>query len=213
MKIWLTILLIATISITGCTRPAAAPAVVPQPVNPALFWTFDTDAEGSLPAGAVVYSGNWTVRSEHGSPSSPNAFCQTGSGTFPAVVLSGNTYADVTVQTSFRPVSGVTDRAAGIIFHIQDVKNYYILRANALENNVNIYKYVNGSRITLKEGSAPVVSGKWQVLRVEVNGADIRGFLDGKLVVEANDTTFTSGKIGLWTKADSIACFDNVEVK
>ncbi|EKD59098.1 MAG: hypothetical protein ACD_55C00164G0001 [uncultured bacterium] len=76
---------------------------------------------------------------------------------------------------------------------------------------MNIYKYVAGSRHTLNEGSAKVVSGKWQELRVEAKGNDIRGYLNGKLVVETRDDTFKAGKIGLWTKADSVTCFDDVK--
>jgi hypothetical protein len=117
----------------------------------------------------------------------------------------------VTVTARFKPVSGNSDRAAGIIFRIQDKDNYYILRANALEDNVNIYKYVGGWRRVVQEGSAKVPSGTWQELRVEVKGNHIRGFLNGKLVVEATDDTFKAGKIGLWTKADSVTCFDNIQ--
>jgi hypothetical protein len=129
------------------------------------------------------------------------------------MTLSDAVYTDVSVSTRFKPISGSIDRAAGIIFHVQDENNYYILRANALENNVDIRKYVNGRRSTLKTGSVNVLSGQWQELRVEVSGNQIRGFLDGQLVVETSDDTFTSGKVGLWTKADSVTCFDDVEVR
>lgn len=174
-------------------------------------WSFDKDMKGGLPAGTRVFSGNWGVRAESDAPSPQHALCQTGSARFPALTLSDKIFSDVTVSTRFKPISGNEDRAAGIIFRVQDNDNFYILRANALEDNVNIYKYVAGSRHDIKDGSAKVVSGKWQELRVEVKGNVIRGYLNGKLVVEALDDTFKAGKVGLWTKADSVTCFDDVQ--
>jgi hypothetical protein len=160
-------------------------------------WTFDADAAGSLPAGAQAFSGAWAVRAETDAPSAPGALCQTGTAEFPAIMLDSRPYADVVVVAKFKPISGSQDRAAGLIFRIKDGRNYYILRANGLE----------------KDGQAKVASGEWQELRVEVNGQSLRGFLNGQPVVEANDTTFTTaGGIGLWTKADSQTCFDNVQV-
>ncbi|UFS70964.1 DUF1080 domain-containing protein [Geomonas sp. RF6] len=126
--------------------------------------------------------------------------------------MSDRIFADLALSTRFKAISGSEDRAAGIIFRIQDKDNFYILRANALEDNVNLYKYVNGSRIGIKDGTAKVPSGKWQELRVEVKGDLIRGFLNGEMVVEAHDKTFEAGKVGLWTKADSVTCFDDVKV-
>jgi len=179
-------------------------------VGQTVQWTFDTEQVGGLPTGAKNFSGNWMVRVEVDAPSAPNALCQTGTAPYPALSLGDKIFADVIVSTSFKPISGSEDRAAGIIFRIQDKDNYYILRANALEDNINIYKYVGGSRHEIQGGSAKVASGTWQELRVEVKGNTIRGYLNGKQVVEARDDTFKVGKVGLWTKADSVTCFDNV---
>jgi len=121
--------------------------------------------------------------------------------------LSNTVYTDTTVEASFKPISGRADQAAGIIFRIQDKDDYYIVRANALEDNVNIYKYVRGRRIFIKGANAKVSSNKWQQLGVEVMGSRIRGSLNGQPVVEAIDGTFRAGKIGLWTKADSVTWF------
>jgi Domain of Unknown Function (DUF1080) len=201
--------------LTGCTQCQATVKYQPGDKNvevgQTLQWSFDSHPVGSLPAGAQAFSGKWEVRAEADSPSRPNALCQTGTAQYPALSLGDKIFADVVVSTSFKPISGSEDRAAGIIFRIQDGDNYYILRANALEDNVNIYKYVGGSRHEIKGGSAKVPSGTWQELRVEVKGNTIRGFLNGKLVVEARDDTFKAGKVGLWTKADSVTCFDNVK--
>ena len=175
-------------------------------------WNFDKDPVGGLPGGATVFSGKWAVRAEAGAPSPPNALCQTGNAEFPALSLSETIYTDAAVEASFKPISGREDQAAGIIFRIQDKDNYYILRANALEDNVNIYKYVRGRRIFIKGANAKVSSNKWHRLGVEVTGSRIRGSLNGQPMVETSDGTFRAGKIGLWTKADSVTCFDNIKV-
>ena len=175
-------------------------------------WNFDKDPVGGLPGGATVFSGKWAVRAEAGAPSPPNALCQTGNAEFPALSLSETIYTDATVEASFKAISGREDQAAGIIFRIQDKDNYYILRANALEDNVNIYKYVRGRRIFIKGANAKVSSHKWHRLGVEVTGSRIRGALNGQPMVETSDGTFRAGKIGLWTKADSVTCFDNIKV-
>ena len=175
-------------------------------------WNFDADSAGKIPSGVAIFSGNWEVRRESDAPSSPNVLCQTGTASFPALSLSDKVYTDVVVTTRFKPISGRTDQAAGIIFRVQDKDNYYILRANALEDNMNFYIYASGKRSSLKGSSAKVASNVWQELRVEVTGNHFRGFLNGQLVVEATDESYAAGKVGLWTKADSITCFDNVQV-
>ncbi len=175
-------------------------------------FTFDGEPVGQLPPGAEVFSGNWLIRAESDATSQPNALCQTGNATFPALALSDKIYANVEVSIRFKLIAGRTDQAAGIIFRIQDKDNYYILRANALEGNVNFYKYASGIRSGIKEAGAKVQSGQWQELRVEVTGNRMRGFFNGQLVNEATDDSYEAGEVGLWTKADSVTCFDNVQV-
>ena len=199
--------------IASCGGAPTVTYVSAAPSAASASWSFDQDAAGSLPQGSAVFAGQWAVRSETDAPSKPNALCQTGSATFPAIALTSAVYADVVVTVRFKPISGREDQAAGIIFRVQDKDNYYILRANALESNVNFYKYASGSRSGIKDGSAKVLAGQWQELRVEATGERLRGFLDGKLVVDAADGTYKAGRVGLWTKADSITCFDDLSVK
>lgn len=205
----------ALLSVTGGlanaaekTKPGSKVAATEQ----ALYWDFDSDPAGKLPTGAHPFNGSWAVRPEPDAPSPPNALCQTGYADYPALSLGDRVYGDMAVSVRFKPMSGQSDRAAGIIFRIQDRDNYYILRANALEDNVNFYKYERGRRSLIQEGSAKVPSGQWQELRVEVKGNVMRGFLNGQPVVEARDDTFKAGKAGLWTKADSVTCFDDVRI-
>jgi len=176
-------------------------------------WTFDKDAAGKSPTGSEVFGGAWEVRPEADAPSKPNALCQTATGEdFPAILLGNTVYTDLTATVRFKPVSGKDDQAAGIIFRVQDKDNYYILRANALEDNLILFRYGSGRRTTLKEGSAKVPSGEWQELKLEVEGNRFRGFLNDHLVVEATDDAYSAGRIGLWTKADSITLFDDLRV-
>lgn len=184
-----------------------------RPVEPTR-WDFDSDRVGSVPAGAAAFTGAWAVRAEADAPSPPNVLCQTADANFPALSLGDVAYTDFVMTARFKPISGRIDQAAGMIFRVQDERNYYILRANALEQNVNLYLYVDGRRTSLKVGSEKgAASGRWQELRVEVRGNTFKGFLDGQPVVEASDGSYSRGQIGLWTKDDSVTCFDDVEVR
>jgi hypothetical protein len=131
---------------------------------------------------------------------------------YPSIAPSADVFSNMVMSTRFKPISGRVDQAAGLLFRIQDANNYYILGANALEGNVNFYKYASGRRSLIAEGQASVASGQWQDLRVEVVGNQFRGFLDGLLVVEASDDAYAAGRPGLWTKADSVTCFDDVQI-
>ncbi len=180
--------------------------------GPERLWNFDEEQTGSPPQDSKVFSGTWEVRAEEGTPSEPNALCQTTEAEFPAIALSEASYTDLALSTQFKPISGEEDQAAGLIFRVEDEDNYYIARANALEDNVDIYKYVNGERTQLASEAAGIDTEEWRELRVEVEGENIRVLLDEKEMVEATDDEFTAGKVGLWTKADSVNCFDNVMV-
>jgi hypothetical protein len=175
-------------------------------------WAFDADPVGGLPPGVEVYDGSWSVQAEADAPSPPHVLRQSGTATFPALCLGDKLYADLDMTVRFKPVSGKTDQAAGIVFRVQDRHNYYILRANALEDNVNLYVFAGGKRSQIRGASAKVAAGQWHELRVEAVGDRLKGYLNGQLLVEATDATFAAGKVGLWTKADSVTCFDDVRV-
>lgn len=133
--------LISALFALGCAKGQPVAKYQPGDLNveagQSTDWNFDGDPAGGLPAGAEVFSGSWQVRVEDDAPSKPNVLCQTGTTEFPAVCLSEKVYGDLVASVQFKPVSGSDDQAAGIIFRVQDRFNYYVLRANALENNVN----------------------------------------------------------------------------
>jgi hypothetical protein len=187
----------------------ASSAAFAQTVN------FDADKPGTLPSGweqGVTGRGNpaWEVRADPGAPSKPNVLQQSGSGTFPWCVLRKTSIENGFVEVRFKPISGRQDQAGGIVWRWKDGDNYYIARANALENNVSLYHTTNGRRITIKYVDAPVASNVWHTLRVEFSGARIRVALNGKTYIDLEDTHFTGpGAVGLWTKADSVTAFDD----
>ncbi len=122
------------------------------------------------------------------------------------------------VEVKFKPVSGKEDQAGGVIWRCKDKDNYYIARANAAEDNVVLYKTVNGKRSSLdivgRKGGygvkGKVASGQWHTLRVEFAGDKFTVTFNGKKLFDVEDTTFTeAGKVGLWTKADSVTLFDD----
>lgn len=198
------------LSVVSCSGSPTIAYTSAAPSAKTVSWDFDGSER--TPEGAEVFAGEWVVRPEAGAPSRPSALCQVGNAQFPAIVLPSTVYGDLTATVRFKPISGREDQAAGIIFRVQDKDDYYILRANALEGNVNLYRYAGGVRGVIKEGAGVVTAGTWHELRAEATGDRLRGFLDGKMVVEASDATFKAGRVGLWTKADSVSCFDDLTV-
>jgi hypothetical protein len=175
-------------------------------------WTFDKDAAGKPPAGAEVFGGTWEVKAEPDAPSAPNVLCQSATARFPALRFGDKVYTDLVATVRFKALSGKDDQAAGIIFRVQDANNYYILRANALEDNVYFFRHASGTRSSITHGNVKVPSGQWQELKLEVEGNRFRGYLNGQLVVETTDDAYKAGGVGLWTKEDSVTCFDDFRV-
>jgi hypothetical protein len=149
----------------------------------------------------------WSLEPE--SPGPRQVLKQSGSGRFPWCVKSDTSITDGWVEVKFKALAGREDQAGGIVWRWKDGDNYYVARANALENNVSLYYTKDGSRRTIKYQDAPVPSNTWHVLRAEFKGTKIRVSLNGKLYIAADDAQIAgSGKVGVWTKADSVTVFD-----
>src|ERR1043166_6641919 len=129
----------------------------------------------------------WTVEADPSAPSPPNVLLQSGSGTFPWCVKSSVAIADGFVEVRFKPIDGRDDQAGGLVWRWKDGDNYYVARANALENNVSLYYTLNGRRNTIKYVTAPVAARQWHALSIEVTGSHIRVALDGKAYIELDD--------------------------
>ena len=190
---------------------------------------FSEDPVGQAPKGfefghtaKVGAPGKWVVQAEGSNRYLAQIDPDNTRSRFPVAVLSEVTAADVDLSTRFRPVSGRVDQAAGLVWRFQNEDNYYIVRANALENNVVLYKVEKGKRTDLPlkgEGrtygkKAQVPSGQWSTLRVVAAGPRFEVFLNGSKLYDVEDSTFRqAGKVGLWTKADSVTQFDDVTIE
>jgi hypothetical protein len=198
----------------------------------AQTYGFDGQKAGEPPKGMTCAltgkgrPGIWKTQAEPTAPSPPNVLAQTDAeGTsyrFPVCVLDGVSAADLDLSVRFKPVSGAVDQAAGLVWRYRDSDNYYIVRANALESNVVLYKVEKGKRTDLDpRGSgafaygkkARVPSGTWSTLRVVAKGAVFEAYLDGEKLFDVEDATFTSSsQVGVWTKADSVTYFDDLQL-
>ena len=183
-------------------------------ISMAQVVSFDNDKVGAPPVDwtcGVTGSGKprWTVEAYPGAPSAPHVLIQSGEGDFPWCVRTGTAIQDGFVEVKFKPISGREDQAGGVIWRWKNGNNYYVARANALENNVSLYYTAGGSRRTLKYVDAPVATNAWHLIRVEFRGTRIDVLLDGKPVIAFDDAHIAgAGAVGVWTKADSVTAFD-----
>ena len=128
-------------------------------------------------------------------------------------LLEDQKFADVDVSVRFRPASGKEDASGGIIFRAKDGRNYFLVRANALENNFRLYTIVNGKRSTVASARVDEPKlGTWHTIRVIATGPRVQAHLDNAPLLDHQDKTFTDGWVGLWTKADSVTEFADLEV-
>ena len=176
---------------------------------------FDSSPIGGAPAGwtaTLTGSGNakWTVEKDDTAPSKPNVLRQSGVATYPICFKNDTSLKDGFVEVKFKPVSGKEDQAGGLIWRLKDANNYYVARANALEDNVTIYHTINGKRTEKKRTGTKVAPNVWHSLRVDFQGNHFVVTYDGKKAIEWDDDTFKdAGKVGVWTKADSTTLFDD----
>jgi hypothetical protein len=202
MKALNTILLVSSLITTAAVAAA-------ESVN------FDDAKPGEAPADWIATktgSGNaaWTIEKDDSAPSKPNVLKQSGEATYPVCIKGNTSLKDGFVEVKFKPVSGKEDRAGGVIWRAKDAENYYVARANALEDNLTIYHTIKGKRVSFKNTDTKVASGVWHTLRVDFVGNKFTVTFDGNKVIEATDDSFAdSGKVGVWTKADSVTLFDD----
>jgi hypothetical protein len=198
----------------------AVPVQVPGTV---LVYDFDKDPAGQVPAKfhtTLTGSGGlarWVVQADPTAPSRPNVVAQLSSDKadyrFPLAIADEGSFRDLELSVKFKAVSGAVDRAGGLVFRFVDANNYYVVRANALEDNFNLYRVVSGRRRQITGSGVKVTSGEWHELRIDAVGNKITCYYDGSKKIETTDETFKdTGKIGLWTKADSVTYFDDLRV-
>jgi hypothetical protein len=185
---------------------------------------FESAAVGTLPPGvtaALTGQGGavrWSILEDQTSPAGSKVLGQTSTDKtdyrFPLAIFEQPVAADLDVSVRFKPVAGEVDRAAGIALRLTDKDNYYVVRANALEDNVRLYRMVKGQRIQFAGANIKVPSGVWQELRLSARGNRFEIFLDGKSLYGATDATLAGpGRVALWTKADSVTYFDDLRIQ
>jgi len=193
---------------------------------------FDHAIVGGLPHGwtiAMTHQGGppkWEIVKDESAPTKPNVLAQTSNdrtaGRFPLAIYDGVSMKDGTLSVKFKAMSGAADMAAGLVWRYHNPENYYIVRANALEENIVLYKVQNGQRIALAPKGTPsktygvkrrVPKQAWCRLSVSFHGNVFTVSFNGEQTFEVDDATFMdAGKTGLWTKADSVTYFDDFEI-
>lgn len=202
----------------------AMPASGASGENTTHVWTFDNDPTDTLPAEFQVGTlfdgrpaGEWNVIQAGQAKSSPHVLAQLqGKGAehaYKTVLINGTTASDLELHVSLLPIDGRADMGGGLIWRASDDRNYYLTRANPLEQNIRIYRVVKGVRQMLKNFDQIIDVRQWHHLRVITNGCQVRVFFDGKQVFDLCDQIFTTGRIGLWTKSDAVTYFDDLKLQ
>ena len=208
---WVKIVL-AALAAVGVNRrrdSLAAPAEVKLPDDSAVQ-VFDFEAGGI--EGWTTVAGQWVVEEMADAPSGKKVLVQRATKNEFNVTVAPGSYADVDVSMKFRPISGRKDASSGIIVRFNDAR-YYVVRANALEDNFRLYSYDRGRRQLATARVKPPALGQWHTVRLVAVGDHLQAWLDGTLYLDHRDSRFTSGRVGLWTKADSITAFDDLTIR
>jgi len=185
---------------------------------------FETDPIGAPPKGWTATSTGrgapkWTVEQDQTASSKLKVVKQSGRAAYPLLLKDDTNITDGFIAVKFKTIAGSEDRAAGLVWRARDANNYYVVRANALEDNVVLYKTVNGVRRALdivgRKGGygvgAAVPANQWLDLRIDFKGSRFTVLYNGKQLFEVEDSTFGgAGRVGLWTKADSVTLFDEI---
>jgi hypothetical protein len=187
-------------------------------------WTFDRDPVGTLPPDFRIGTlfdgrpaGDWSVLETPGAPSPPHVLAQQMAKGFEhaykVVLVEGAAASDLYLAVSFYAVAGQADMGGGVIWRAQDDRNYYLARANPLEQNIRAYRVVKGVRKLLANFDRIIDVRQWHTLRVVAQGEHFQVLYDGQPVIDVRDNTFPYGRIGLWTKSDAVTYFDNLRLE
>ncbi len=198
------ILLFAALTVTAGMVTAQEETVI----------NFDNATTGSLPAGWTNATGKWAVK-QNGENKVLAQTAKNSGSHFNVAVYEGVTLKDVEMSVDILANTGNEDQGGGLVWRYYDIKNYYIVRFNPLEDNYRFYKVENGRRIQLASaGHVRLPEGKWFTVKVVMKGNKVTCWLNGKKYLEETDDTFTKpGKVGFWTKADAVSDFDNFRFK
>jgi Domain of Unknown Function (DUF1080) len=208
---WFTIALAAVAGLgsrpAGRAQAASVELKLPDGVPQTVF---DFEAKGI--EGWTTVAGQWAVEDMAGAPSGRRVLVQRATTNEFNVIVAPDSYADVDVTMKFKPISGREDASGGIVFRFTD-GTYYVVRANALESNFRLYSYDRGRRQIAGASVKPPALGQWHTVRLVAVGDRMQAWLDGTRHLDHRDARFKSGRVGLWTKADSVTAFDDLVVR
>jgi hypothetical protein len=187
-------------------------------------WTFDDDPPESLPPEFQVGTlfdgrpaGEWKILQTEAANSGKHVLGQLmGKGAehaYKVVLVQDTTATDLDLRVSFLPISGKADMGGGLIWRATDDRNYYLTRANPLEQNIRVYRVVNGVRHLLQNFDQTIHLKQWHTLRVTHQDCRVNIFYDDRQVFDLCDKTFQAGMIGLWTKSDAVTYFDDLRLQ
>jgi hypothetical protein len=204
---------LAALGVYGVTCGAPARAGVKEIKVPDTVpdekYDFDIQAIESW----MTFDGQWAVEEMAGAPSGKKVLVQRATkNAFNVIVAPGGPYGDVEVSMKFKPIAGREDASGGIVFRFTEGR-YYVVRANALEDNFRLYSYDRGRRQLATAAVKAPALGQWHTVRLVAVGDHMQAWLDGKLYLDHRDARFKYGRVGLWTKADSVTAFDDLHVR
>jgi hypothetical protein len=211
---------VGSLLLLGLGRPAGAATSASESVR---TWNFDGDLLDRLPPKFLMGTffdgrpaGDWKVIESSKAISPPNILAQLrnkgGEHNYNLVLVDDTNSIDLELSVSFLPISGKADMGGGLVWRAQDDRNYYLTRANPLEQNIRIYHVVKGIRHMLKNFDQIIDIKKWHMLHVVARGCRVEVFYDEQKVFDLCDQTFTHGRIGLWTKSDAVTYFDDLRL-
>jgi Domain of Unknown Function (DUF1080) len=174
-------------------------------------WDFDSDEPGKIARGFVNEVGQWEVAKD-GDNRVLYQKAKNDDSTFNVALIEATSFKDIDLSVRLKAVAGEVDRGGGLIWRAKDKANYYICRYNPLEDNYRVYKVEKGQRTQFASAKVPGDEA-WHTLRATMAGAKITCYLDGKKLLEVEDSTFPSaGMVGLWSKADAQSYFDDLSI-
>ncbi len=187
-------------------------------------WTFDSSAPGTLPGSYVVGTlfdgrpaGEWKILITDRAKSASQVLAQVQpkgtDQTHKLLLLEGTHSTNIDVEVSYLAVAGKADFGGGLLWRAKDDRNYYLLRASLVEQKIRLYRVVNGVQQIVKHIDRPLPATGWHTLRIVQRGCEIKALFDESVLFRACDHTYTSGRIGLWTKADAVTYFDDLLLK
>lgn len=201
-----------------------AVAAQTETAPPALAWNFDRDQPGTIPSEFSIGTlfdgrpaGDWQVLATDRAKSPPYVLAQLmpkgAEHAYKVVLFKEVTASDLNLEVSFLPIQGQADMGGGLIWRATDDRNYYLARANPLEQNIRVYRVVNGIRHLLQNFDQTITLKQWHTLQVSHRDCRVTIFYDDKQVFDLCDKTFHNGMIGLWTKSDAVTYFDDLRLQ